>query len=552
MADDRSVKIRLEVESKLGDAARAMKEVATNTKEAASAEKEYVSELEKAVRAARFQRDVRPRIQAELQARGLAERPKSEMDKAIEQAQKRREIQEEMKRRGLQGEGFGMMGAMRLALGGGAIIGGTLAATRWGTRVAETANNPLLTASERSTQIEQSIPIWGDLRKSFVALRDAVNGTTAVFAAWSATNQIERGIDRAQFAGESRTRSAYLEGQEAVRRGAAYGDLLGSYQPRMLSPENTPAAEMANMRTRLMNPAELARARAQAELAAARRYRRDLAGGEGSAEDMARRNLSDAERDLKRLGPVWPKEFEKQFLGKGVQTRVGGDWKIARGGTEDVGRALQEHAGVVSIVQDEVLTRQAQLQEVLNQKKKSSLDIAQKEAEVRKAELGVLQAQAQVLQNKAARAGGIEHQVGMMTEAEKIGAQAVLNRAKQFGLGGLAPEDRSLAMSLAPGYFGREAERRGAADPLGQRIKQLEGLGSESAQQLRKEAIQIENQITIQAPIDEAKLASEIAKAVSQLAKELIQEIRAQMRVEKQKAMSDVIAGQRAQAGGST
>lgn len=532
--EDRSVRLKLEVDSNLGRAGRDMETFGRQTTVAAEASDRLNRSLDTAIKQAY-------RRQLEVQTQGELERQR-----------RAREAEE----RGQAGPGWRARAAM---IGGGALAGMYMGQrlVGAGTNIATALGNPYLTSQQRGLAVAESLPIVGSTIESLHRFKEAIDGLPRALL------EMRLGFERASAGLQLRTEAAQQRfGVEhevwvASRRAAGLEEAFKE-GPRPLRTDNTPGARLHNREARALNAAELQRTRARVDLETARSAQTDYdsrvrqlqreldrakaraAGQNAMQTEAGRQRIYDrgewlAINDIIRH-PQWNTPLRLSLAG--LFGSGGGKVGVAQvAGTELQGS-------------EAVLAKRAQLEKAITEARRNQLSIAEKEHAVREADINLQRTQLALIRNREQRTGSIEQQVGMMSAGERINAQATINRAKRFGLAGLTPQQRGLLAGLAPEYTRIEAQKLGAHNPLTDSIKQLEQLGPQTSQELRGQRLKLEQQVEVNVRVDEGKLASAIEKKLAAFSDRLIQLIDLRVQESERQLRIRQIAGQAAQAGG--
>lgn len=364
----------------------------------------------------------------------------------------------------------------------------------------EDAGNRHLSAGETFDNVLKRLPLgFGGFFSSLDHLAQAADGTS----------------QRLMLLGEAsalRTVSFHASGQfgpaltgygfEAASAGFR-ADALRGRGALMANPSRgtTYGEEIAYQTAQVRIPAQDRLQTAQADVEAARRA--DALAGEGVDTTQRRR------------------EGTADFLGKrqhALQNEIGavgsGFLGMQTNADKEALQAARQNVGEAITLQQ---AAEANAQDAINRKKETSLQLAKAESEVRRANIGVMQGELQIMQQQETRRATAAQALGRMYPIDRLAAVQAIKGFKARGIQGIAPWQREQLRQIAPDLVGKEEERLGEAfaeqHGLPQQLK--ETFGDKNLKVLREQMAATQFQVRIEARLDEQKLADKVVAGLA-------------------------------------
>lgn len=190
-------------------------------------------------------------------------------------------------------------------------------------------------------------------------------------------------------------------------------------------------------------------------------------------------------------------------------------------GREVAGKQEQEALNAV------LLNRQ-QIQQAITQQQEASVSVAQKESDVRKADLAIAKSKLEVLKQQIQTISAQATRVGGMSEIDKSLGLAAARHVKRHGLRATPMEMRQRAAQFAPEWLQKEQERAGLEDPATKAAK-AEGFFQEGdAVKKAIEAQKIQTEVQVKISLDEAALSDRIVAALARSFEKLVANIKSE------------------------
>jgi len=157
----------------------------------------------------------------------------------------------------------------------------------------------------------------------------------------------------------------------------------------------------------------------------------------------------------------------------------------------------------------------ARLEEQIKRSKEQQLQLARSEQELRKANIGVSQAELQVVNAKLAKAEGGAEQFGAFDPAKQQAVLRAVQQAKGEGFEGLSPEQKQLLLGTsATGDFARGLAKQAGDNDVYRQV-QAE-VGDQDIKTLKGEKERLQAKINADIEIDADKLKAEVGKKLTE------------------------------------
>jgi hypothetical protein len=164
-------------------------------------------------------------------------------------------------------------------------------------------------------------------------------------------------------------------------------------------------------------------------------------------------------------------------------------------------------------VEQQSLTSLANAQEALNARKRTGVELAQKELELRRAQHDVMKVQASLADQELGRRRGGNQQLALMSDWEKAGLLDAARRLKHLGPEALAKDELAqlAGLNLIAPWVGEKLDAAGERDPFAKAF--LEIAGQKSSAELKK-TIEARSTLEVTVVEDEAAAVQKMNRAL--------------------------------------
>lgn len=371
------------------------------------------------------------------------------------------------------------MGALESAMGGAA-------------KAMNTWNDSSLSADQKMRKFGESLPVVGGLVASFNSLVDSMTGLEDQFR----RDAVRRMMDSSRIPIEGGTQRQRMAQGVGLAGAAGYAGAMGGMpvQAAVGGDRDTVAGQRQYERERLLAPLRMQRDMAQAQIAGAR-----------AAETAAW--VARSRTSMQLAGLRMERSGHEERLPSAADRTWGEWWRGQRGA---ISRVRTDIAGTDAGIQQ---GRQS-LEAASNEYKARSLELAQRESEVRKANVAIARAELSLLEQKEQRLHAQLGLLGNMTRGQRNMAVRAAMRVDRVGWDQAGPAARQLAMQLNPDKAGilakQAAEASGVLDrlPVGWR---REGTRAGLDEEIR----QADASVREATRIDAQKLAESVKKTMA-------------------------------------
>ncbi|MHB1426566.1 MAG: hypothetical protein ACYC3I_25680 [Gemmataceae bacterium] len=455
--------------------------------------------------------------------RQLAEgRLKADQEERKTAEAKRREA-DEAKKRGHNTLG-GVAGAMGMA------ASATAGVLHSASNVAAIANNPFLGQQQKVERILGELPgPLGEVSRAIIGFKHNIDGTSLALARLAMIPTLLE--QHSRYLG-SRTALEHERNHEVDRhnyRAAAIlgvngGGFSGVNAIRLLGDNLVQHAgkrsswkgELAYQQAATRFPAQVALERAEAEVRAARAHY----GAASKTVEQGTRFAGENPTGMHML-PAYRADMDR--------TKRGIEIAMQHGTTKDVARAIEE----AMKAQASAMRNVDQLQADINRKREAGLTLAEKENQLAKAKLGVLEAEKHILGAKEGRQSHGAMALGAMRPGERAVAGIALTMFKQgMPLNMMPTHMRSALERVAPGAMQKEYERLGEKTDTYKRFQDAGLIDAGSLTKTRKELAEIDAKVQVTLALNEADLEKKIAKVLEKAFGSLIKILDEKTRIE--------------------
>jgi len=162
---------------------------------------------------------------------------------------------------------------------------------------------------------------------------------------------------------------------------------------------------------------------------------------------------------------------------------------------------------------NKILTEQAKLQDVLNQKKAAAADLDQKSFIAKQRTVDITRAELAITTEKYQKAKANEESFAAMSAGDKLGALYALQDVQKRGIAAQPQEVRDLLLNnpLTSEYTRKLIGKEADTDPVLAQVARL--MGAERASDLEKKKIELEEKIAVEVVVNKAEFAKTVRDA---------------------------------------